>query len=93
MTDTEKKDWNLDTDVSEYFTFVLGGHAYKMRYPTASEVLAISKEPDQEKQSDMMYEFIVPETDGPYIKELLSQTPINKLLKFNEMVSKEFLGT
>lgn len=92
MTDPYK----LDAE-AEFFTFTLGGHEYKMRYPTTEEVEAAQKdynpEKDVSKISKWMYSFIDPVSkDAPDFKDAINKSSIKVLSRFNQMIETEFMG-
>lgn len=84
---------NLDEDNAEFFEFILKGNTYRMRYPTPDELKEIAEEKDKSTQEKRIYSFIDPVTpDAPPLQETLNKTPINVVLRFNKMVTDEFMG-
>ena len=81
---------NLDEDAAEYFEFILGGHTYKMRYPTTEDVEAADKLSTDEEKKAWMYSFIAPVGEAPSIDEALKKSNIKVVRNFNTMISTEF---
>lgn len=83
---------NLD-DATEHFEFTLGGHTYKMRYPTTEEVEKAQKEKKSDVEiSEWMYSYIESVSDGaPEFKDAIRKSSVKVLSKFNQMIEVEFL--
>lgn len=86
---------NLDENVEESFTFVLGGHTYTMRYPTTEEIFELQKiqetDPDDStKVLEWMYDFVDQPDGAPKVKDALANMNIKVLQNFNKMIMAEF---
>ena len=90
--------YNLNDNVQESFEFVLGGHTYKMKYPTVEETESVQKVLKEAEGSDdtssvleQMYQFIsTDDKDAPAIAEALKKQNIKVIQNFNEMIKTEF---
>lgn len=83
--------YNLDEQQPEYFDFTLGGHQYRMRYPTTAEALAGKAIDDGEKGLKWMCGFIEKvDKEAPDIEETLKNVSIKVMQSFNSMIKKEF---
>ncbi len=85
--------YNLDTDVSEYFEFILKGNTYRFRYPTTRELTEFSNldEKDTDKKvKEFIGKYVTPVDDkSPEIVELLNSLNIKYWVKFSEMIKTE----
>lgn len=91
--------YNLDENVQESFEFSLGGHTYKMMYPTAEEITAIqkvandpSKTPEEraDLQSKAMMKLIqAQDSTAPPIDKALEKISLPVLRRFNDMLKQE----
>jgi hypothetical protein len=86
--------YNLDESVNEGFEFILGGHTYKMRYPTTEEIQKGQEFKDNSpEQMDWLYSFIsCDDKDAPLIKDAMKKVNVIKLQKFATMLKTEFTG-
>lgn len=86
--------YNLDQDIAEDFPFQLGGHTYKMRYPTVEETAEAGKLKKSEDINAWMYSFITPVTEGaPPIADALKKVNVKVMQEFSKMISTEFMDT
>lgn len=94
---------SLNDNVSDSFTFEVGGHQYKMIYPTLEQVEELQKlvtENESKKEGDAtddttpmdwMYKFISPiDETAPPIKETMKKQNIRVMANFSNMVKTEF---
>ena len=90
--------YNLNDNVQDSFEFILGGHTYKMRYPTVEETEAVQEVLQKAKESEdtseilkQMYQFISSDDkDAPDIADALKKQNIKVIKNFNEMIKAEF---
>lgn len=90
--------YNLNDNVQDYFEFILGGHTYKMKYPTVEETENIQKLLSEAKEDSdsteilsQMYQFISSDDEkAPPIAEALKKQNIKVIQNFNEMIKTEF---
>lgn len=83
--------YNLDEQVPEGFEFVVGGHTYRMRYPTTEEILDGQNKKGEQEQLKWLYSFISATEEGvPSIEEALARVNVKVLQKFNHMIKSEF---
>lgn len=83
--------YNLDDEAPEYFDFILGGHNYRMRYPTTAEALAGKVVKDGQEGLKWLCSFIDKLDDkAPGIYDALQKITVKRLQAFNAMVAKEF---
>lgn len=90
--------YNLNDNVQDYFEFILGGHTYKMKYPTVEETETVQKLlKDAQEKGDtseillQMYQFISSDDEkAPPIAEALKKQNIKVIQNFNEMIKTEF---
>lgn len=83
--------YNLDENQPEYFDFTLGGHQYRMRYPTTAEAFAGKAVKDGEEGLKWMCSFISKVDEAaPDIEEQLKKTSVKVMATFNAMIKKEF---
>lgn len=80
----------------DHFKFILGGNAYKFKYPTVEESESIANlkddkgELDAEAVTAKMYSFIEPvEKTAPAISEAIKKVTSPVLKEFNRMVTEE----
>lgn len=93
-------DHDLDADQQEYFTFKLGGHQYKMRYPTTDEMeeslkfkdIADKKVANDEATSWVAKFISSDESEAPDIKTALKSVNARTMRFFNKMIKEEFYG-
>lgn len=96
--------YSLNDNVNESFTFEVGGHQYKMIYPTLEQVEELQKlvtesgskkadgeVSDETTPMDWMYKFIsqVGENTSP-IQEVMKKQNIRVMANFSDMVKTEF---
>jgi hypothetical protein len=83
--------YNFDTQpVPEYFEFIVGGHRYRMRYPTTEE---LEKALDMQGKAlvDYQYSFIeAVEKESPAIADNLKAKSIVFRNRLNAAIAKEF---
>lgn len=96
--------YSLNDNVNDSFTFEVGGHQYKMTYPTLEQVEElqelvtdkVTKETDGETSHettpmDWMYKFISPvDESAPSIQETMKKQNIRVIANFSNMVKTEF---
>lgn len=90
--------YDLNDNVEDSFSFILGGFTYNMRYPTVEELenvqTALKKAQEDEDTKtimDQMYQFISPvDKDAPSISETMKKQNLPVIKKFNEMIKTEF---
>lgn len=90
--------YDLNDNVEDSFSFILGGFTYNMRYPTVEELenvqTALKKAQEDEDTKtvmDQMYQFISPvDKDAPSIGETMKKQNLPVIKKFNEMIKTEF---
>lgn len=90
--------YNLNDNVNDSFEFILGGHSYKMRYPTVEETEKVQEMlKEAEKSQDtkavlgQMYQFIsTDDKEAPPIGDILRKQSIKVIQNFNEMIKTEF---
>ena len=84
--------YNLDSDVSEYFEFILKGNTYKFRYPTTREAFSAKKltEASDDESKKFMVQFISKvDEKAPDFAELIEDINIVYWSRFIDMVTKE----
>lgn len=83
--------YNLDEDLQEGFDFILGGHEYKMRYPTLEEVQEAQKIKEDSEQLDWVYSYIsTGDKSAPAFADAIKTVNTKTVKKFGEMVKEEF---
>lgn len=84
--------YNLDQQTEkESFEFILGGHKYKMVYPTTEEIQEIAKIEDAEAQGKEWLKFISSgEKDAPPVQKALEKKRVTVYKAFNAMIKTEF---
>lgn len=87
--------YNLNDNVSDSFEFEVGGHKYKMRYPTLPEAQKIGIE--SEKAGDdidtflkVVYSFVDSVEDAPPIAETMKKQNMLVFKRFATMIRTEF---
>lgn len=85
------QNYNFDEiDVNDTPLITMGGHQYRLRYPTVEDIEKIQDLKTDEERTDAMYDFLVPEGDSPAFKETLKKQDIRVLKRFSEMMKTEF---
>lgn len=92
--------YNLNDNVQDAFSFVLGGFTYKMKYPTVEETENVQevlkkaeRDGNQDVVMDLMYQFIsTDDKDAPEIKTAMKKQNIKVIQNFNAMIKAEFGG-
>lgn len=92
--------YNLNDNVQDSFSFVLGGFTYQMRYPTVEETESVQEalkkaeeQKDTEEVMGLMYQFISSEDkEAPAIAEAMKKQNIKVIQNFNAMIKAEFSG-
>ncbi len=83
--------YNFDEIQGEQPFIRMGGHDYKLRYPTVSEVEKIQDLKTDLERADLVYSFVeVTKENQPPFKEVLMKMDIRVLKAFTEMIQKEF---
>lgn len=85
--------YNFDEQpVPEYFEFIVGGHKYRMRFPTTEELeKAYSFIDDPEKATEYQYSFVQAIEEGaPVLAENLKDKSIIIRNRINAAIQKEF---
>lgn len=89
--------YKLDEDTQESFPFEVGGHAYKMRYPTTEEVFEQRENAETQKdlpirdQLKWVYGFVSSDDPAaPPIETVISRLSVKVLQNFNAMIKAEF---
>ena len=84
--------YNLDTDVSEYFEFILKGNTYRFRYPTTREAFEAKKLENAplEESKKYLIQFISKVDDkSPDFQGVIDDVNVVYWSKFNDMVTRE----
>lgn len=86
-----KETINLDSELSEYFDFIVEGYTYRFRYPTVEEAgLFANMTDDEEKITDTIFSFISKVEDtSPDFKDIYPKMIIPKQQKFVQMLKSE----
>jgi len=86
-----KETINLDSELSEYFDFIVEGHTYRFRYPTIEEAGNLSNmAEDEEKTMAFIFSFINKVDDAsPDFKDIYPKMIIPKQQKFVQMLKSE----
>jgi hypothetical protein len=83
--------YNLDQNQPEYFDFSIGGHQYRMRYPTTAEAFAGKAVKDGEEGLKWVCGFITKVDEvAPDIEDVLKNASVKVMGAFNAMIKKEF---
>lgn len=83
--------YNLSENQPEYFDFTIGGHQYRMRYPTTEEAFAGKAVKDGEAGLKWMCSFITKVDEAaPDIEDVLRKQTVRVMAAFNAMIKKEF---
>lgn len=69
---------------------IMGGHKYRLRYPTVEDIEEVQKIKDQQEQNESFYQFIEPTEGAPAFKEVLRKQDLRVLKAFLSMMKKEF---
>jgi len=86
------KDYNFD-EISEQDgpTVKMGGHTYKLVYPTVEDIEKIQGLKTDQEQTDAIYAFLKPESaDAPPFKDVIRKANVKVIKAFSEMVKAEF---
>ncbi|MCZ2140814.1 MAG: hypothetical protein LC096_05415 [Bacteroidia bacterium] len=84
--------YNLDTDVSEYFEFIIKGNTYQFRYPTTRELEEFNgiDEKSEDKTKEFLAKFISKvDEKSPDVVDLLNSVNIKYWVRFSNMVKTE----
>lgn len=86
-----KETINLDSELSEYFDFIVEGYTYRFRYPTIEEANAFTDvESDDQKAMTLIFSFISKVDDAsPDFKDIYPKMIIPKQQKFVQMLKSE----
>lgn len=88
-----KETINLDSELSEYFEFIVEGHTYRFRYPTIEEAEGLrdlGEEGQEQKSMEKIFSFIskVEET-APDFATIYPKMIIPKQQRFVKMLTTE----
>jgi len=84
--------YNLDTDVSEYFEFILKGNTYRFRYPTTREAFEAKKlenAPLEESKKYLIQFISKVDEKSPDFQDVIDDVNVVYWSKFNDMVIRE----
>lgn len=87
--------YSLNDNVNDSFDFEVGGHKYKMRYPTLDELqkiekIALDKGSKSEDVLAEVYKYIDPQGTAPSIAETMRSQNVRVIANFNAMIMVEF---
>lgn len=87
----DAKVYNFDQgSLPDYFEFIVGGHQYRMRYPTTEE-LEKAVNMDAKDVTDYQYSFITPvNEDAPSIRDNLKDKHVMIRNRLNKAIGEEF---
>jgi len=83
--------YNFDEIKSDSPTIILGGHTYKLVYPTVEEVERIQELKTDEEKTKAVYNFVQKTNDAdPTFEDVLKSQNIKVLQAFADMIKTEF---
>lgn len=90
--------YNLNDNVSDHFEFILGGHTYKMKYPTVEETEQVQDALKKAQESNnnesvlkIMFQFISSDDkEAPSFDEAIKKQNIKVIQNFSQMIEAEF---
>ena len=84
-------EYTLDSQVSDGADVILGGHKYRLRFPTLGEVEKLQELKTDEERTEAVYKFVEKtKDDQPDFKELLKNSSIKATQEFGNMIRTEF---
>jgi hypothetical protein len=91
MTNTSPT-YNFDEiDQNDRPKIVMGGHRFRLRYPTVEDIESVQKLETDEQKTEALYSFIErDEGEETEFKEVIKKQDIRVFKRFSEMIKKEF---
>lgn len=83
--------YNFDEIQGEQPTFIMGGHTFRLRYPTVGDIEEIGDLKTEKERVAKIYSFVETTQAGqPSFEEVIRTKDIRVLQAFTKMVQKEF---